>query len=34
VASNYDLICDENGWRYGTERAQKSGGLAAGLYDH
>jgi len=33
VASNYDAICDENRQRYGTEGAQKSGGLAASLYD-
>lgn len=33
MASKYDLICDENRRRYGTEGAQKSGGLAAGLYD-
>lgn len=33
VASNYEEICEENRRRYGTEGAQKSGGLAAGLYD-
>jgi hypothetical protein len=33
VASNYEAICEENRRRYGTEGAQKSGGLAAGLYD-
>ena len=33
VASNYEVICEENRRRYGTEGAQKSGGLAAGLYD-
>jgi len=33
VATNYDSICDENRRRYGTEGAQKSGELAAGLYD-
>ncbi|MDD5364778.1 MAG: DUF3883 domain-containing protein [Gallionellaceae bacterium] len=33
VASNYEGICEENRRRYGTEGAQKSGGLAAGLYD-
>lgn len=33
MASNYEGICEENRWRYGTEGAQKSGGLAAGLYD-
>jgi hypothetical protein len=33
VASNYEVICEENRLRYGTEGAQKSGGLAAGLYD-
>jgi hypothetical protein len=33
VASNYQLICEENRQRYGTEGAQKSGELAAGLYD-
>lgn len=32
MASDYDLICKENRRRYGTEGAQKSGGLAAGLY--
>lgn len=33
MASNYETICEENRRRYGTEGAQKSGGLAAGLYD-
>ncbi|WP_343725194.1 sacsin N-terminal ATP-binding-like domain-containing protein [Herbaspirillum huttiense] len=33
MASNYEGICEENRRRYGTEGAQKSGGLAAGLYD-
>ena len=33
VASNYERICEENRRRYGTEGAQKSGGLAARLYD-
>lgn len=33
MASNYEAICEENRRRYGTEGAQKSGGLAAGLYD-
>ena len=33
VASNYEAICEENRRRYGTEGAQKSGELAAGLYD-
>ena len=33
LASNYDKICEENRSRYGSEGAQKSGGLAAGLYD-
>ena len=33
MASNYEAICKENRQRYGTEGAQKSGGLAAGLYD-
>ena len=33
VASNYEAICKDNRGRYGTEGAQKSGGLAAGLYD-
>lgn len=33
MASNYEAICEENRQRYGTEGAQKSGGLAAGLYD-
>lgn len=33
MASNYEAICEENRLRYGTEGAQKSGGLAAGLYD-
>ena len=34
MASNYEKICAENRLRYGTEGAQKSGGLAAGLYDN
>ena len=34
VASNYEVICEGNRRRYGTEGAQKSGGLAAGLYDN
>jgi hypothetical protein len=34
VTSNYEAICEENRRRYGTEGAQKSGGLAAGLYDN
>ena len=34
MASKYDVICDENRLRYGTEGAQKSGALAAGLYDN
>lgn len=33
MGTNYESICDENRRRYGTEGAQKSGGLAAGLYD-
>ncbi|WP_416193642.1 sacsin N-terminal ATP-binding-like domain-containing protein [Nitrobacter sp. TKz-YC01] len=33
MASNYEKICEDNRSRYGTEGAQKSGGLAAGLYD-
>lgn len=33
VASNYEAICDENRASYGTKGAQKSGKLAAGLYD-
>lgn len=33
MTSNYELICEENRRRYGTEGAQKSGKLAAGLYD-
>lgn len=33
MASNYEVIREENRRRYGTEGAQKSGGLAAGLYD-
>ncbi|CAJ0893877.1 DUF3883 domain-containing protein [Ralstonia pickettii] len=33
VTSNYEAICEENRRRYGTEGAQKSGELAAGLYD-
>lgn len=34
MASNYELICKENLQRYGSVGAQKSGGLAAGLYDN
>ena len=33
VASNYEGICKENRESYGTKGAQKSGKLAAGLYD-
>ena len=33
VGSNYEAICDENRENYGTKGAQKSGKLAAGLYD-
>lgn len=33
MASDYEVICEENRCRYGTEGAQKSGGLAARLYD-
>ncbi|MCW3701456.1 sacsin N-terminal ATP-binding-like domain-containing protein [Burkholderia cenocepacia] len=33
VASNYKGICEENRESYGTKGAQKSGRLAAGLYD-
>lgn len=33
VASNYESICKENRESYGTKGAQKSGKLAAGLYD-
>lgn len=33
VASNYEVICEENRESYGTKGAQKSGKLAAGLYD-
>lgn len=33
VASNYEGICEENRESYGTKGAQKSGRLAAGLYD-
>lgn len=33
VASNYEAICKENRESYGTKGAQKSGRLAAGLYD-
>lgn len=32
MASAYDAICNKNRERYGSEGAQKSGGLAAGLY--
>ncbi|MBC3228937.1 sacsin N-terminal ATP-binding-like domain-containing protein [Serratia fonticola] len=31
--SNYEAICEENRVSYGTKGAQKSGELAAGLYD-
>lgn len=34
MASNYDAICKENRESYGTKGAQKSGQLAAGLYDN
>lgn len=34
LASNYEAICHENRERYGTVGAQKSGALAAGLYDN
>lgn len=33
MASNYEEICKENRESYGTKGAQKSGKLAAGLYD-
>lgn len=33
MASNYEAICQENRESYGTKGAQKSGKLAAGLYD-
>ena len=33
MASNYEAICLENRESYGTKGAQKSGKLAAGLYD-
>jgi hypothetical protein len=33
VASNYEAICEENRESYGTKGAQKSGKLAAGLYE-
>ena len=33
VTSNYEAICEENRESYGTKGAQKSGKLAAGLYD-
>ncbi|MFM5070295.1 sacsin N-terminal ATP-binding-like domain-containing protein [Aeromonas veronii] len=33
MASNYEAICKENRNSYGTKGAQKSGKLAAGLYD-
>ena len=33
MASNYEAICRENRESYGTKGAQKSGSLAAGLYD-
>lgn len=34
MGSNYRAICEENRRRYGTEGAQKSGKLAASLYDN
>lgn len=34
MASNYEAICEENRESYGTKGAQKSGQLAAGLYDN
>lgn len=34
MASNYEAICEENRESYGTKGAQKSGRLAAGLYDN
>ncbi|RQA23740.1 hypothetical protein IPC507_18490 [Pseudomonas aeruginosa] len=34
VGSNYEAICEENRESYGTKGAQKSGKLAAGLYDN
>ncbi len=34
MASNYEIICEENRRRYGTEGGPKSGGLAASLYDN
>ncbi len=33
MTSNYEAICEENRKSYGTKGAQKSGKLAAGLYD-
>lgn len=33
MATNYEAICEENRESYGTKGAQKSGKLAAGLYD-
>ncbi|WP_251879712.1 DUF3883 domain-containing protein [Achromobacter sp. Marseille-Q4954] len=33
MGSNYEAICEENRESYGTKGAQKSGKLAAGLYD-
>jgi hypothetical protein len=33
MRSDYEAICAENRLRYGTQGAQKSGGLAAGLYE-
>ncbi|MFC4653927.1 sacsin N-terminal ATP-binding-like domain-containing protein [Rheinheimera marina] len=33
MTSNYEAICEENRESYGTKGAQKSGKLAAGLYD-
>ncbi|WP_416068788.1 sacsin N-terminal ATP-binding-like domain-containing protein [Pseudomonas aeruginosa] len=34
MGSNYEAICEENRESYGTKGAQKSGKLAAGLYDN
>lgn len=34
MASNYEGICEKNRESYGTKGAQKSGKLAAGLYDN
>lgn len=33
MASDYEAICEKNRESYGTKGAQKSGKLAAGLYD-